>query len=101
MPCEGLPETAVATIRSCRWDDSASRAPSSLFVGHFVVAFSYVVEEIRHSGEFCSFHEWEEGTDLPILYNPQCPKDYDVCDEADESQALLAAIDLICWMFAD
>ena len=61
------------------------RAPSSLFTGYFVVAFSYIVDGNQYDGKFYSSHEWGEGTELPILCNPQNPQESSACDD-DESQ---------------
>jgi hypothetical protein len=58
----------------------------SLFVGHFTVAYSYLVDGNQYRGEFYSSFEWEEGTDLPILYNLESPEESCVCDE-DEIRA--------------
>jgi hypothetical protein len=100
MACEQMPEVTNATIHSCRWEDPPSRAVSSLFVGHFVVAYSYVVDGIKRGGEFYSSHAWEEGTDVPILYNPQNPEKSRVYDdEDDESRAGRLAEAAMEWIF--
>jgi hypothetical protein len=67
-------------------------------VGHFIVAFSYVVDGISHGGAFYSSHRWEEGAELPILYNPQNPEENRVCDD-DESQAGAVAEAVMGWVF--
>ena len=81
MPCGYAPEITTATIHSCRWEDSLLRAPSSLFVSHFIVTFSYGVDGIHHKGEFYSSNEWKEGTEMCGLYNPQNPEGNRVCDD--------------------
>lgn len=84
----------TATIHSCDWENPPSQAPSTLFVGHFIVAFSYVVDGNNYGGEFYSSHAWEKGTDLAILYNPQNPGESSACDD-DESQSEAA----LEWIF--
>jgi len=76
----------TATIQSCDWENPPSQAPSTLFVGHFIVVFSYIADGNNYRAAFCSSHEWGKGTDLIILYNPQNPEEHSVC-ESDESQA--------------
>jgi len=76
---------ATATIKSCAWENPPSQSPSSLFVGHFTVAFSFVVDRNRYSGKFYSSREWEKETEVPILYNPQNPVESCVCDEEESS----------------
>jgi len=75
----------TATIRSCDWEGPPSQTPSSLFVGHFTVAFSYAVDGNHYRGKFHSSHAWEKETEVEILYNPKDPIESSVCDE-DESQ---------------
>ena len=87
---------STATIKSCDWDDSPAQSPSSLFTGHFTVAFSYTVGGIRYSGKFYSAYEWEKEKEVTILYNPQNPVESCVCDE-DESpitQAVQCVLEL-------
>ena len=92
----------TGTIQSCEWEDPPSQAPSSLFVGHCKVSFSYVVAGATYSGEFYSSREWEKGMDLPMLYNPRTPGESAACDD-DESQAgaalecILGFIDVPYW----
>jgi hypothetical protein len=92
----------TATIQSCEWEDSPSQATSSLFVGHYRVAYSYGVAGNSYSGEFYSSREWEKGMDLTMLYNPQKPGESIVCD-GEESQTgaalewLLGFIDIPYW----
>jgi hypothetical protein len=85
MTCEHWP-VITATIRSCDWENPPSQTPSTLFVGHFIVVFSYVVDGNSCVGKFYSSREWVQGTDLLILYNPQNPAESSVCDD-DESQS--------------
>ena len=84
----------TATINSCDWENPPSLAPSTLFVGHYYVVFSYVVDGNHYSGEFHSSRAWGKGTDLIILYNPQNPGESIVCDD-DESQSEAA----LRWIF--
>jgi hypothetical protein len=84
----------TATIQSCDWQNPPSQAPSTLFVGHFIVVFSYVIGGNNYSGKFYSSHDWVKGTDLMILYNPQNPVESSICDD-DESQSEAA----IRWIF--
>jgi hypothetical protein len=79
----------TATIKSCDWEDPPSQSPSSLFTGHFTVAFSYAVHSKRYSGRFYSAYEWEKQKEVTILYNPQDPVECCVCDE-DESPMVTA-----------
>jgi hypothetical protein len=98
----GLWSISTATILSCEWENSPSQAPSSLFVGHYSVAFSYVVDGNPYTGQFYSSRDWEKGVDLPVLYNPQKPSENIVCDD-DESQTgaalewILGFVDLPYW----
>jgi len=80
----------TATINGCDWEPPPpSLTPSSLFVGHFTVVFSYVVDGKQYSGKFCSAYEWEKEKEIQILYNPQDPVESGVCDE-DESKIIPA-----------
>jgi hypothetical protein len=81
-------------IDGCHWQNPSSRTPSTLFVGHFILAYSYVVDGKRYSGEFHSPRAWEKGTDLMVLYNPENPRESIVCD-GDESESSTA----INWVF--
>jgi len=76
----------TATIQSCQWED-APQTQSNLFVGYFIVRFSYTAEDKQYSGKFYSSHAWEEGTVLGMLHNPQNPEENCVCDE-DESHGI-------------
>jgi len=82
----------TATIKSCDWENPPSQTPSSLFIGHFTVAFSYAVDGNRYSGKFYSSREWEKGAEVPVLYNPESPVESCVCDE-DESQKIVPVIE--------
>ena len=84
----------TATIDSCHWEDPSSQAPGTLFVGHFVVVYSYAVDGKLYTGKFYSSHEWENGTDLTALYDPQDPAECTACDD-DQSQSE-AAVEWIC-----
>lgn len=75
----------TATIKGCEWEPPPSQTPSSLFVGHFTVAFSYAVDDNRFGGKFYSSHEWEKEADIPILYNPQNPVESCVCDDNEST----------------
>jgi hypothetical protein len=77
--------STTATVKSCAWEDPPSQTPSSLFVGHFTVSFSYAVNGNRYGGKFYSSHEWGKEAEVPILYNAQNPVESCVCDE-DESE---------------
>jgi hypothetical protein len=72
----------TATVQSCDSRDAA-RTQSSLFVGHFVVGFSYAIGDTHYSGKCYSSREWEIGTILGMLYNPQNPEESCVCDEGE------------------
>jgi hypothetical protein len=85
MGFEDWPET-TATISGCCWEEPPCQGWRSLFVGHFTVAYSYLVDGSQYRGEFYSSFEWKEGTDLPILYNLESPGESCVCDE-DERRA--------------
>ena len=74
----------TATIQSCEWEDAPPQTQSSLFVGYFIVRFSYAADEKEYSGKFYSSRGWEKGAVLGMLYNPQNPEENCVCDE-DES----------------
>lgn len=84
---------STATVQSCEWVDFPSQAPSSLFVGHYRVAFSYVVAGNSYISQFYSSGEWEKGMEVPILYNPQRPGESAVCD--DEASQAGAALEWI------
>lgn len=71
----------MATIKSCDWEDPPSQGPSTLFAGHFTVAFSYVVNSNRYGGKFYSAYEWEKEREVMVLYNPQNPAESCVCNE--------------------
>jgi len=93
MPGEYRPEIATATIQNCRWEDPPSLGPSSLFVGHFIVAFSYVVDGVHHSGEFYSSRAWKDGAELLICYNPHDPEEHsDPDDHESQTGATLECI---------
>jgi hypothetical protein len=77
----------TATIQSCEWEEAPPQTQSGLFVGYFIVRFSYAAEDKQCSGKFYSSHAWEEGTVLGMLYNPQNPEENCVCDE-DESNGI-------------
>jgi hypothetical protein len=80
----------TAIIDGCYWEDPASKVPSTLFVGHYIVAYSYSVDGNRHRSEFHSSHVWEKGTDLMIAYNPKNQGESIVCedDESEQSAAV-------------
>jgi hypothetical protein len=80
----------TAAVQSCYWADAPSGTKSSLFVGLFIVGFSYAVDDRHYSGKFYSSRAWEKGTVLGMLYNPQNHAECCVCDE-DESQMSPAA----------
>jgi hypothetical protein len=61
---------STETINSCDWEDPPSQTLSNLFVGHFAIVFSYVVDGNRHFGKFHSSHEWNKDTEVGLLYNP-------------------------------
>jgi hypothetical protein len=95
----------TATIDSCDWEAPLSHTPSPLFVGHFIVAFSYAVDGNRYSGEFRSLHEWEKGTDITILYNPQNPGECVAMTGEEKSERrrtlIIAAIIIVAvWILA-
>ena len=79
--------TSTATILSCSREDTQSRSPASLFVGHFTVDFSYAFEGKHYRGRFHSSHAWEDGSEVGILYNPGNPVESCACDE-DESRTV-------------
>jgi hypothetical protein len=87
----------TATIQSCEWKDAPPRTESSLFVGYFIVCFSYIADDKHFSGKFYSSHAWEKGTDLGMLYNPQNPVENCVCDEYEPLDIfdLLEGIDFV------
>ena len=79
-----------AMIQSCDWEDPPSQASSALFVGYFIVVYSYIVDGRHYRGEFYCSHEWVKEADLMILYNPQNPGESIACDDDDsESGAAL------------
>jgi hypothetical protein len=88
----------TATIDSCHWENPPSQAPSTLFVGHFIVVFSYVVDGNPYCGEFYSSHAWEKGMDLMILYNPQNLGESIACDESQSEAALEWIFGLLEWI---
>jgi hypothetical protein len=73
----------TARVKSCTWEDPPSQTPSSLFVGHFTVTFSYALDGIGYSGKFYSSHEWGQEAEVQILYNPQNPVECCACDEEE------------------
>jgi len=75
----------AATINACEWEPPPpSQTPSSLFVGHFTVRFSYAVDGDRYGGKFYSSHEWGTEAEVPILYNPHNPAESCVCDDEND-----------------
>lgn len=103
--CNNLPlmeyehwRVTTATIESCDWQaPPPSQIPSSLFLAHFTVAFRYAADGNQYRGNFCSAHEWEKGTEVGILYNPQNPAEICVCgdDESRVPWALECALELL------
>lgn len=76
---------ATAAIYSCGWEDTpwrvfSFRSLGGLFSGRYVVVYSYTVDGNHYSGEFYSSTEWEQGANLPILYNPENPEESGVDD---------------------
>jgi len=84
----------TATVEGCYWEESPSRIPSPLFVGHFNVAFSHIVDGSHYRGKFCSSYQLADGAELAVRYNPQNPKESSACDD-DESQSDVA----MKWVF--
>jgi hypothetical protein len=84
----------AAMIDGCEWENPPSQAATTLLVGHFTVAYSYVVDGNCYSGEFHSPRAWEKGTELTILYNPEVSGESLVCD-GDESESSAA----VEWVF--
>jgi hypothetical protein len=83
----------TGTIKSCVWENPPSRTPSSLFVGHFTIAFSYTADASRYSGKFYSSREWGIETEVPILYNPRDPMESCVCDGDEDESAFKPVLD--------
>jgi hypothetical protein len=84
----------TATINGCEWEEPAAQSPSSLFVGHFTVGFSYAVDNKLYSGTFHSSHGWGKETEVPILYDPQNPMESCVCDD-DESRVVPVLLEVL------
>src|SRR5215472_3218543 len=63
----------TATIQSCEWEDAPPQTQSSLFVGYFIVRFSYAADEKQYSGKFYSARGWEKGAVLVDGQARSCP----------------------------
>jgi len=89
MTCETWAES-TATVRSCNWHNPESRSAGILFAGYFAVDCCYDVDGKTLNGRFYSSREWEKDAEVPIMYNPQNPRESCVCDEGESKTVAVA-----------